>query len=105
VIIESGIIVFVGLVFLFIKLPKALQRTLVKHELSLDLAMMIMAYTLHWGTFTGVMAAAVAGLLTSAFTALMSVRLVKVPEAGGWMNYLSERFGFKVRVRYHVQEA
>lgn len=104
-IIESGIIIFAGLVFLFIKLPKRLQTTLVKHELALDISMAVIAYILHWGTFTGVMAAAVAGLLTSAFTSLQRVRLIDVPRAGGWMPYLNQRFGVGYQVRYVHNQA
>jgi len=33
----------------------------------------VVAYALHWGTFTGVMAAAVAGLMCSGFTIVARV--------------------------------
>jgi len=67
-IIESGVIVFVGLLLLFIKLPTRVSLWLLGKPLGLDLAVSAFAYMLHWGTFTGVMAAAVAGLLCSGFT-------------------------------------
>jgi hypothetical protein len=67
-IIESGVIVFVGLLLLFIKLPRLLALRLLGQPLGLDLAVSVLAYALHWGTFSGVMAAAVAGLLCSGFT-------------------------------------
>ena len=67
-IIESGVIVFVGLLLLFIKLPRLLALRLLGQPLALDFAVSVLAYTLHWGTFSGVMAAAVAGLLCSGFT-------------------------------------
>ena len=66
--IESGIIIFVGLLLLFIKLPRRLALRLLHYHLALDLAVSSLAYALHWGTFTGVMAAAVAGLMCSGFT-------------------------------------
>ena len=67
-IIESGIIVFVGLLLLFIKLPPRISLMLLGRPLALDLAVSAVAYTLHWGSFTGIMAAAVAGLMCSGFT-------------------------------------
>lgn len=67
-IIESGIIIFVGLLLLFIKLPLKWSLVLLNYSLALDLAVSLVAYMLHWGTFTGVMAAAVAGLMCSGFT-------------------------------------
>ena len=39
-----------------------------KHDLLLDVAVSLMTLMIHWGTFSGVMAATVAGLLTSLAT-------------------------------------
>ncbi len=69
-IIESGVIIFIGLLLLFIKLPRRIALKLLAHPLPLDLIVSVFAYALHWGTFTGVMAAAVAGLMCSGFTAV-----------------------------------
>ena len=69
-IIESGVIIFIGLLLLFIKLPRRTALKLLAHPLPLDLIVSVFAYGLHWGTFTGVMAAAVAGLMCSGFTAV-----------------------------------
>lgn len=69
-IIESGVIIFLGLLLLFLKAPKKVREFCLRHDLALDLICAITAYILHWGTFTGVMAAAVAGLMCSAFTSL-----------------------------------
>ena len=69
-IIESGVIIFVGLLLLFIKLPHIWRLRLLGHPLVLDISVSVLAYLIHWGTFTGVMAAAVAGLMCSGFTAL-----------------------------------
>lgn len=69
-IIESGIIIFIGLMFLAIKLPRRTALWLLGRPLTVDLLASVLAYILHWGTFTGVMAAAVAGLMCSGFTAV-----------------------------------
>ena len=69
-VIETGVIIFVGLLFIFIKLPRAWVLRLLGYPLALDLVVSTSAYVLHWGTFTGVMAAAVAGLMCSGFTAV-----------------------------------
>lgn len=68
--IESGMIIFLGLLLLFIKLPSKAVLRILNYPLLFDLAVSCVAYTLHWGTFTGVMAAAVAGLMCSGFTLL-----------------------------------
>jgi hypothetical protein len=68
-IIESGAIIFVGLLLLAVKLPRRTSLWLLGRPLALDLAVSAVAYALHFGTFTGVMAAAVAGLMCSGFTA------------------------------------
>ncbi len=67
-IIEAGVVIFLGLLFIFIKLPRHWALLLLGRPLALDLAASALAYILHWGTFSGVMAAAVAGLMCSGFT-------------------------------------
>jgi hypothetical protein len=67
-IIESGIIIFIGLLLLFVKLPRRTALKLLAYPLTLDLIVSAFAYAMHWGTFTGVMAAAVAGLMCSGLT-------------------------------------
>lgn len=67
-ILESGIIIFVGLLLLFIKLKRITMLKLLGAPLLLDIVVSVAAYILHWGTFSGVMAAAVAGLMCSGFT-------------------------------------
>lgn len=69
-IIESGIIIFVGLLLLAIKLPLKTNLKLLGRPLAVDLTASIVAYILHYGTFSGIMAAAVAGLMTSGFTSI-----------------------------------
>lgn len=69
-IIESGVIIFVGLLLLFAKLPHHWRMRLLGMPLMMDLTVSAAGYILHWGTFSGVMAAAVAGLMCSGFTML-----------------------------------
>lgn len=67
-IIESGVIIFLGPLLLFIKLPKRTALRLLGYPLMLDLVVSTFTLLVHWGTFSGVMAAAVAGLMCSGFT-------------------------------------
>jgi hypothetical protein len=66
--IESGIVIFFGLLFLSWKLNIKTKLKILGYPFATDLVVSTIAYALHWGTFTGVMAAAVAGLMTSGFT-------------------------------------
>ncbi len=83
-IIESGIIIFFGLLFLFIKLPRITALKLLGNHLWLDVGVTVIAFMMHYGTFSGVMAAAVAGLMCSGFTT-----------AGRWL------FGYISKKKYH----
>lgn len=67
-ILESGFIVFLGLLFLGIKLPRKTSLILLGRPLALDISVSAIAYLLHFGTFSGAMVAAVAGVMTSLFT-------------------------------------
>lgn len=69
-IIESGIIIFIGLLFIAVKLPPKVALRLLNYPLWIDISVSVLAFVMHYGTFTGVMAAAVAGLMTSAFTTI-----------------------------------
>lgn len=69
-IIESGVIIFLGLLFLSFKLPVRVSLRLLGHPLLLDVSVSLLAFLMHFGTFSGVMAAAVAGLMTSAYTSI-----------------------------------
>lgn len=67
---DAGIIIFLGLIFIFMKLPKKFALKLLGRPLVLDIVVSVVAYVLHWGTFTGVMAAAFAGMMCSIFTTI-----------------------------------
>ena len=69
-IIESGIIIFLGLLLLGAKLPRSTSLRLLGRPLALDIGVSVLAYVLHYGTFSGIMAAAVAGLMCSGFTSV-----------------------------------
>lgn len=67
-IIESGVIIFLGMLLLALKLKPRTSLTLLGYPLALDLGVSTLAFIMHYGTFSGVMAAAVAGLMCSGFT-------------------------------------
>lgn len=69
-VIESGIIIFIGMLLLAFKLPPRTSLWLLGRPLAVDIVVSVIAYVIHWGTFTGVMAAAVAGLMCSGFTGI-----------------------------------
>lgn len=63
--IETGLVIFFGLAFVFVKLRRRTMLRLLRYDLAIDLAVTALALAIHWGTFNGVMAATFAGLLTS----------------------------------------
>mgnify|MGYP003479630249 FL=1 len=67
-IIESGVIIFMGMLLIGFKLPIRTSLTLLGRPLALDIGVSVLAYVMHYGTFSGIMAAAVAGLMCSGFT-------------------------------------
>ena len=69
-IIESGVIIFLGMLLLALKLKAKTSLTLLGYPLALDFGVSTLAFVMHYGTFSGVMAAAVAGLMCSGFTSL-----------------------------------
>lgn len=69
-IIESGVIVALGLLFLFFKLSWKNRLRLLGHPLAMDLATFVILNWLHAGTFSGVMVAAVGALVCSAMISI-----------------------------------
>ena len=67
-IVESGIIIFLGMLLMGLKLRAKTSLRLLGYPLALDFGVSALAFAMHYGTFTGVMAAAVAGLMCSGFT-------------------------------------
>ena len=66
----TGFAIFLGLVFIFIKLPRRTMLRWLRYDILLDLAVTMIVLVVHFGTFSGVMAATFAGLLTSVGTSL-----------------------------------
>ena len=66
----TGAAIFLGLVFIFIKLPRRTMLRWLRYDILLDLAVTLIVLVVHFGTFSGVMAATFAGLLTSVGTSL-----------------------------------
>ena len=64
----SGFVLVLGLVFIFWKLPRKTALWLLGHDMWVDITVVIVMTIVHFGTFTGLMAAAFAGLLCSGFT-------------------------------------
>lgn len=62
---ETGLAIFLGLGFIFIKLRRRTMLRLLSHDLAIDVAVTLLTLLIHWGSFSGVMAATFAGLLTS----------------------------------------
>lgn len=65
---ETGFAIFLGLVFILIKLKRHTLLRLLRYDMALDVAVTLLTLAIHWGTFSGVMAATFAGLLTSVGT-------------------------------------
>ena len=69
--IETGFLIFGGIALLLAKLPRRTMLKALKHDLGIDLLVTVLTLIIHWGTFSGVMAATVAGLLTSLATSAL----------------------------------
>lgn len=63
-----GAVIFVGMMFLILKLPRPVVLWLLGHSLLVDVVVTIFAIMIHWGTMTGLMAAAIAGMCCSIAT-------------------------------------
>lgn len=61
----TGLMIFLGLAFILAKLPRRMMLRALHHDVALDLLVSMLTLFIHWGTFSGIMAATVAGLLTS----------------------------------------
>ena len=72
-VIQYGVIIFFGFIFLGMKVPKWLLLRLLGYSLIIDIGITVLAYVMHYGTMTGVMAAAAAGMMMSIATAVLPV--------------------------------
>jgi NhaP-type Na+/H+ or K+/H+ antiporter len=66
--VSTGFAIYLGLLFLLVKLPRRWALRLLHHDLAVDLVVTCVAFVTHFGTFSGLMAATVAGVLTSVST-------------------------------------
>lgn len=64
----TGFAIFLSLLFVFVKLPRRTLLRLLRYDLLIDLVVTLLVLAIHFGTFSGVMAATVAGLMTSLAT-------------------------------------
>ena len=67
----TGFMIFLGTFLILIKLPRRMMLRALKHDLLIDIVVTVLVLIIHFGTFSGVMAATVAGLLTSLATTTM----------------------------------
>jgi len=67
----TGFLIFTGVALILAKLPRRTMLRVLKHDLLLDIAVSLIVLMIHFGTFSGVMAATVAGLLTSMATSAL----------------------------------
>jgi hypothetical protein len=64
----SAFAIFLGLLFILVKLKRRLMLRLLNYDLLLDIVVTVFVLALHGGSFEGVMAATIAGLFTSIAT-------------------------------------
>ena len=64
----TGLAIFTGVAALLAKLRRRWLLRALDHDLAIDVAVSAVTLVVHWGTSRGVMAATIAGLLTSVAT-------------------------------------
>ena len=64
----TGLAIFTGAALLLAKLRRRWMLKALDHDLALDVAVTAATLVLHWGTFSGVIGATIAGLLCSVAT-------------------------------------
>ncbi|MBV5336644.1 MAG: hypothetical protein J0653_01135 [Deltaproteobacteria bacterium] len=89
---STGFMIFLGVALILAKLPRRTMLRILKHDLLLDVIVSLLVLLIHWGTFSGVMAATVAGLLTSLTTSA----------AKRWIGYIDGNFYHPGRIRLDV---
>jgi nucleoside permease NupC len=67
-VLSAGLVVFLGVALILVKLPRRWMLRALHYDVALDLAASALVLLIHWGTFSGVMAATIAGLLMSVAT-------------------------------------
>ena len=64
----TGLTVFLGIALILAKLPRRMMLKALGRPLVIDLTVSVVTLIIHFGTFSGLMAATVAGVLTSLAT-------------------------------------
>lgn len=86
---EMGIVVALGLIVVYVRLGWRKRIWINSNPLLMDVAVFAFLNILHWGTFSGVMVAAVGALFCS-ITISLARKWVGYVESGryvpGWMN-------------------
>lgn len=82
--IETGVFVALGLLVTLAKLPWRHKLWVVSHPLLMDLAVLSVLTILHWGTFSGMMAATVGALFCS-LTISLAKRLIGSVQQGKYV--------------------
>lgn len=67
---EAGFLVGLGLTITFLKLSWRARLRMLSHPVAMDIAVFTLLVLLHWGTFSGVMAATVGALMCSLLLSL-----------------------------------
>lgn len=88
----SGFAVFIGVFLLLIKMPRRWLLRCLGHDLLLDLSVSLLVFVVHLGTFSGLMAATIAGLLMSMATSLMKRGIGYIKGGFYYPGYLSIQF-------------
>jgi NhaP-type Na+/H+ or K+/H+ antiporter len=66
----TGFVVFASAALLLAKIKRRLMLKALHREVLIDVAVSAVTLAIHWGTFSGVMAATIAGLWTSVATSV-----------------------------------
>lgn len=82
-IIETGTIVFFSLIIMMWRMPRKAQLWFYGHPAWLEVPIAIVAYLLHYGTFSGMMAAAAACCICFCYVQMMR-KLVGYTDAKGY---------------------
>jgi hypothetical protein len=64
----TGFVIFLSTILVLVKLPRRLMLRALHYDIAIDVAVSVVVLVLHFGTFSGLVAATFAGLLTSVAT-------------------------------------
>lgn len=85
----TGLVIFLSTILVLIKLPRLWMLRALRYDIAIDVAVSVVVLALHFGTFSGLVAATFAGLLTSVATSAAK-RAFGYIRAGryypGWIN-------------------